>query len=153
MGGFARSPTTRNKTTRHNNNSSSFAWAQDESDSSPTIAVVDAEKGSWAPDRAYSNPPEYTYYTYKLLERRVADEVAIHVLSTFVVGEEAVAHGNDDAAQESGPQHGVGAPMGEEVDGPVVAPTDSAPARSMVHHIRRRRRRLVPDAEHDGQAL
>ena len=49
-----------------------------------TTYVEKEEPGSWTPNRAYSDPLEYTYSTYKLLERRVMDEIRDVVLCTVL---------------------------------------------------------------------
>ena len=51
--------------------------------------VREPEPGSWTERTPYVNPPEYAYYTYRLLERRVADEITRCVLSTFAEEKEA----------------------------------------------------------------
>lgn len=53
-----------------------------------TTYVDKVEGGSWTPTRAYSDPLEYTYSTYKLLERRVMDEIRDVVLCTMLCSNE-----------------------------------------------------------------
>lgn len=120
-----------------------------------TYTVHTPEDGSWSALRAYSNPPEYTYYTYKLLERRVADEIALGVLSSFVEegapnAETVFAPGS--GTQVSGSQPGVGPAMGETNRGP---DEDRGGARehAVVNRIRRKRRHSAPHAAASGHTL
>lgn len=120
-----------------------------------TFSVHTPEDGSWSALHAYSNPPEYTYYTQKLLERRVADEIAFGVLSSFVeetpTQDEAVAHGHDDA-QDAGSQPDLGAAMGA-AHHDAHQGKDGDGKRTVVHIIRRKRRRPVPNAAEAGHTL
>ncbi len=119
-------------------------------DAGRTYLVCTPEPGSWSALRAYSNPPEYTYYTHKLLERRVADEIALGVLSSFV--EEVDTLNKPDRSQKSGPILGVGQAVGAEDRGKDEGGGEHGAAH-VVHHIRRKRRRPALHAAAAGPAL
>lgn len=117
-------------------------------DDERTVPVCTPEPGSWSERTPYTNPAEYTYYTHKLLQRRVADAVARCVLSTL--GEEekhelivqGVARGYDPQTA-AGSQHCVGETV-DRASGGENAAVPRHPTQGMVRRIIRRRRADAP---------
>lgn len=51
------------------------------------------EPGSWTLRKAYTNPKEYKYYTYQLLQRRIREHIKRTVICTFFVDDSSVDAG------------------------------------------------------------
>lgn len=54
-----------------------------------SLRVSEPRAGTWSDTRAYVDPEEYTYYTYMLFERRVADDVGRLVLCSMSCAEDS----------------------------------------------------------------
>lgn len=51
-----------------------------------TIVVLsEPEPGSWTPKKAYTNPKEYNYYTFKLIKSRTVQLAQERCMSKFIL--------------------------------------------------------------------
>lgn len=48
------------------------------------VVLSEPEPGSWTPKKAYTNPKEYNYYTYKLIKSRTAQLARERCMSKFI---------------------------------------------------------------------